>query len=94
MKYIYIIPSAFCDPFVSSCLKDTPAVDFTTVGTIIEILPVNGGGLENFDAAPLEFDPSDEIDSADIDLNIASPKPLNKSLTDYTWCGRCTSDCL
>jgi hypothetical protein len=66
---------------LSSCLKDTPAVDFTTVGTIIEILPPNGGGLENFDAAALTFDPGDEIDSADIDLNIASPKPLNKNLT-------------
>lgn len=81
MKYIYKSLLLFAILSVSSCLKDTPAVDFTTVGTIIEILPVNGGGLENFDAALLEFDPSDAKDSADIDLNIASPNPLNKSLT-------------
>jgi len=67
--------------FLSSCLKDNPAVDFSTVGTIIEILPPNGGGLENFDAAALEFTPTDAIDSADIDLNIASPQPLKKDLT-------------
>ena len=65
----------------SSCLKDDRAVDFNTVGTIIEILPPNGGGLENFDAAALEFTATDETYSADIDLNIASPKPLGKDLT-------------
>jgi hypothetical protein len=64
---------------LSSCLKDNPAVDFSTVGTIIEILPVNGGGLENFDMAQLNF--SSTVDTAIIVLNIASPKPLNKSLT-------------
>lgn len=67
--------------FLSSCLKDTAPVDFSTVGTVIEILPPNGGGLENFDAAALEFTPGDSIDSADIDLNIASPNPLTKNLT-------------
>jgi len=64
---------------LSACLKDNPAVDFSTVGTIIEILPVNGGGLENFATAELNF--SSTIDTAAIVLNIASPKPLNKSLT-------------
>ena len=81
MKYKNILLSAFIIILFSSCLKDSPAVDFKTVGTIIEILPVNGGGLENFDAAALDFDPTDVIDSADIDLNIASPKPLSKSVT-------------
>jgi hypothetical protein len=81
MKYIYKSFLFFAILSVSSCLKDTPAVDFSTVSTIIEILPVNGGGLENFDAALLEFDPADIQDSADIDLNIASPKPLSKALT-------------
>jgi len=81
MKYRNTIFSTLIVLLFSSCLKDSPAVDFTTVGTIIEILPPNGGGLENFDAAALEYDPTDEIDSADIDLNIASPKPLNKSIT-------------
>jgi hypothetical protein len=80
MKYKNILLPAFIIILLSSCLKDSPAVDFKTVGTIIEILPPNGGGLENFDAAALDFDPTDEIDSADIDLNIASPKPLAKSL--------------
>lgn len=65
---------------LSGCLKDKPAVDFSTVGTIIEILPPNGG-LENFDGAELNFDPTEAIDSASIVLNIASPKPLNKPLT-------------
>jgi hypothetical protein len=65
----------------ASCLKDNPSVDFTTLGTIIEILPSNGGGLESFDGATLNFTATDEIDSADIDLNIASPKPLPKTIT-------------
>src|SRR5437764_13161429 len=81
MKYRNIIFSTFIVLLFSSCLKDTPAVDFTTVGTIVEILPPNGGGLENFDAALLEYNPTDAEYSADIDLNIASPKPLNKSIT-------------
>jgi hypothetical protein len=81
MKYKYILLPLLIMVLLSSCLKDTPAVDFSTVGTIIEILPPNGGGLENFDAAALDFDPSDKIDSVDIDLNIASPKSLTKSLT-------------
>jgi Domain of unknown function (DUF1735) len=80
MKYILVFLLLFSITF-AGCLKDTPAVDFSTVGTIIEILPVNGGGLENFDAAELQFDPADQQDVADIDLNIASPKPLSKSLT-------------
>jgi hypothetical protein len=84
MNYKYIFLLSFMLLLLSSCLKDTPAVDFSTVGTIIEILPPNGGGLENFDAAALKFDPSDNIDSADIDLNIASPKPLSKALTITT----------
>ncbi|MBS1599491.1 MAG: DUF1735 domain-containing protein [Bacteroidetes bacterium] len=65
----------------SGCLKDSPAVDFSTVGTIVEILPVNGGGIENFDAAALTFDPADAVDQADIVLNIASPNTLSKTLT-------------
>jgi hypothetical protein len=81
MKYTYFFILPVILLLSSGCLKDTPAVDFSTVGTIIEILPPNGGGLENFDAAGLEFDPTDAKDSADIDLNIASPKPLNKPLT-------------
>ena len=66
---------------LSACLKDKPAVDFSTVGTIIEILPVNGGGLESFDGAELNFDPAETIDSAAIVLNIASPNALNTALT-------------
>ena len=87
MKYIYKSLLLFAILSMASCLKDTPAVDFSTVGTIIEILPVNGGGLENFDAALLEFDPSDAKDSADIDLNIASPKPLSNGIDRYRGCG-------
>src|ERR1700681_4491908 len=81
MKYKYVFLLSCMILLLSSCLKDTPAVDFSTVGTIIEILPPDGAGLENFDAAALSFDVSDPIDSADIDLNIASPKPLSKALT-------------
>jgi hypothetical protein len=66
---------------LSACVKDTPAVDFSTVGTIIEILPVNGGGLENLSGAELHFDATETIDSAAIVLNIASPEPLNNPLT-------------
>jgi hypothetical protein len=81
MKYKYHLPLVLISLLLSSCLKDNPAVDFSTVGTIIEILPTNGGGLENFNAALLQFSATDQIDSADIDLNIASPKPLSKKLT-------------
>ena len=80
MKYIFVSLLLLSITF-AGCLKDTPAVNFSSVGTIIEILPVNGGGLENFDAAELQFNPGDLQDIADIDLNIASPKPLSKSLT-------------
>ena len=66
---------------LSAYLKDKPAVDFSTVGTIIEILPVNGGGLENFGTAELKFSATENTYSAAIVLNIASPKPLNKTLT-------------
>ena len=81
MKKIYISLLSLIILLLSGCLKDTPAVDYSTVGTIIEILPVNGGGLENFGGAELNFDPMETIDSAGIVLNIASPQPLNKDLT-------------
>lgn len=81
MKKLYIALLALNILSLSSCLKDSPAVDFSTVGTIIEILPVNGGGLENFGGAELNFASTDAIDSAAIVLNIASPKPLNRRLT-------------
>ena len=81
MKKISLSLLALIMLSLSACLKDKPAVDFSTVGTIIEILPVNGGGLENFAGAKLNFDATETMDSAAIVLNIASPKPLNKPLT-------------
>ncbi len=81
MKNIYLSLLALIMLLLSACLKDKPAVDFSTVGTIIEILPVNGGGLENFGGAELNFDAMETIDSAAIVLNIASPEPLNNALT-------------
>jgi hypothetical protein len=81
MKKIFFPLLILCAISMVSCLKDKPAVDFSTVGTIIEILPVNGGGLENFDAAELSFDGTEAEDSAPIVLNIASPKPLNSPLS-------------
>jgi hypothetical protein len=81
MKKIYITLLPLLIWSLSSCLKDSPAVDFTTVGTIIEILPVNGGGLESFSTAELNLSSSEETVSADIVLNIASPSPLKKNLT-------------
>ena len=81
MKKIHISLLALVILLLYACVKDKPAVDFSTVGTIIEILPVNGGGLENFGEAELNFDATEAIDSAAIVLNIASPKPLNNTLT-------------
>ena len=81
MKKLYFSLLASSLLFLSSCLKDNPAVDFNTVDTIIEILPVNGGGLENFDAAGLNFKPKASIDSEIIVLNIASKSPLSTTLT-------------
>ena len=66
MKKIYFFLFVLNMFLISGCLKDKPAVDFSTVGTIIEVLPVNGGGLENFSVAELDLDPADAIDSADI----------------------------
>ena len=71
MKTLYITLLTLIMCSLSACLKDTPAVDFSTVGTIIEILPVNGGGLESFSAAELNFNATDYIYSADIVLNIS-----------------------
>src|SRR3954469_12365480 len=81
MKKICISLFTLIMVLLSACLKDKPAVDFSTVGTVIEILPVNGGGLENFGGAELNFDATETIDSAAIVLNIASPEPLNTPLT-------------
>jgi hypothetical protein len=81
MKKLYISLLSLIMCSFSACLKDSPAVDFSTVGTIIEILPVNGGGLEYFSAAELNLNTTEDIYSADIVLNIASPKPLSKNLT-------------
>src|SRR3954463_1007980 len=81
MKKVFITLMTFVSLLLSACLKDTPAVDFSMVGTIIEILPVNGGGLENISVAELNFDATETIDSAAIVLNIASPEPLNNPLT-------------
>ncbi|MEP7259294.1 MAG: DUF1735 domain-containing protein [Flavitalea sp.] len=81
MKKLYFPLLGLILFLLAGCLKDDAAVDFTTVGTIIEVLPVNGGGLENFNGAELEFDSMEDIDSAIVVLNIASPSPLNKSLT-------------
>jgi len=53
MKKTYFFLLSLIILLLSSCLKDKPAVDFSTVGTIIEILPVNGGGLENLGGAEL-----------------------------------------
>ena len=88
MKYKFVSLLLLFSITMAGCLKDTPAVDFSTVGTVVEILPVNGGGLENFGAAELQFDPEDQQDSADIDLNIASPDALRAAYntangTDY-----------
>lgn len=80
MKKIYLSLLALVI-LLTACLKDKPAVDFSTVGTNIEILPVNGGGLEDFDVAELKFDAAESLDSAAIVLNIASPNPLNTNLT-------------
>jgi hypothetical protein len=60
MKKIVVSALALIMFLLSACLKDTPAVDFSTVGTIIEILPVNGGGLENFGTAELNFDVTEQ----------------------------------
>ncbi|MEO8416864.1 MAG: DUF1735 domain-containing protein [Ginsengibacter sp.] len=81
MKKISLVSLALLFLLLPACLKDKTAVDFSTVGTIIEILPVNGGGLENFGSAELNFDATESIDSAAIVLNIASPEPLNTDLT-------------
>lgn len=81
MKYIFSAIMISAGILFGGCLKDKAAVDYNSVGTVVEILPVNGGGIENFDAAELDFDPSQASGQADIVLNLASRAALSKALT-------------
>lgn len=62
--------------FSIGCLKDTPGVDFSKVGTIVE-LPYSGLGYFSQDA--LNFT-SDTL-NVEFVVNIASTYPLNKDLS-------------
>jgi len=79
MKKIYFL-FGFGSLLLSGCFKEAPAVDFSTVGTIIEIIPPFGG-LENFGNAGLVFPAGDLYDSEQVVVNIAAPKPLSVPLT-------------
>lgn len=65
--------------FISGCFKDTPAVDFSVTGNIVEILPPYGGA-ENFDNAALFFDVTEPADSVMIVVNLAAKKTLKAGL--------------
>ena len=75
-----IFPLLIVSFLLEGCFKEVPTVDFSTVGTIIEIIPPFGG-LENFGNAGLVFPAGDLYDSEQVVVNIASPKPLSVPLT-------------
>jgi Domain of unknown function (DUF1735) len=75
-----LFPLLIVSMVLGGCFKEVPAVDFSTVGTIIEIIPPFGG-LENFGNAGLVFPAGDLYDSEQVVVNIASPKPLSVPLT-------------
>jgi hypothetical protein len=70
---------------LTSCLKDTPNVDFSTLGTIIEIFYHDSGGnahggLDNFTHDALLFSSTAPVTMQFL-VNIASVNPLSKDLT-------------
>jgi hypothetical protein len=79
MKKMYFL-LGLVSVLLGGCFKEAPAVDFSTVGTIIEIIPPFGG-LENFGNTGLVFPAGDLFDSELVVVNIASPKPLSVPLT-------------
>jgi hypothetical protein len=87
MKRILIIAFSIFSISLVGCLKDKPNVDFSTVGTIVEIeYPAGannsglGSGLESFSGGTFTFPPSDSADNVGFMVNVASVKPLNKDL--------------
>jgi Domain of unknown function (DUF1735) len=87
MKKLLIIAFSVFAIVFSGCLKDTPVVDFSKVGTIIEFeYPAGGGntaigsGLEYFGGGALTYPPTDLADTATFMVNIASPNTLSKDL--------------
>ena len=69
----------------TSCLKDTPNNDFSSLGTIIEIFwhDATGtahGGLDNFASDGLVFASSSPVTTYFV-VNVASVNPLSKDLT-------------
>ncbi len=88
MKKTIILTISFFSLGLAGCLKDTPNVDFSSVGTIIEFeYPSGGGGsglgsgLEYFGGGALTYPPTDAVDTATFMVNIASPSPLSSDLT-------------
>ena len=77
-KIVYTI-AGFSVLLVTGCLKDKPSVDFSNLGTVIELLPPQAG-LENFSNAALIYPFSDLSDDQSIVINVASPSPPNKSI--------------
>lgn len=88
MKRIVIIVFSISLIFLAGCLKDSPNVDFSKVGTIIEIeYPQGaagsglGSGLESFSGGTFTYPISDSVDVVSFMVNIASPSPLKKDLS-------------
>lgn len=79
MKKIFNFIISSVALLIMGCMKDTPSVDFSHLGAVVEILPPQAG-LENFGNAALSYPFTDSSDDALVVVNIASPKPLNKTL--------------
>jgi hypothetical protein len=61
---------------LSSCLKDKTFVDFSAVGTLVE-LPIAASGLVTPVAFPIQTTPQ----TFKVPVNVAAPKPLTSALT-------------
>jgi hypothetical protein len=85
MKKITIYLAIATTALVTACKKDKPNVDFSSIGTIVEISSSNinstqnapSSGLDYFNAATLPYIGADTTFDVTFDVNIASDYPMS-----------------
>jgi hypothetical protein len=87
MKKLFLVAIGASAVFLTGCLKGNPPVDFSSLGTIMQIEdPVAaqfggiGSGLQYFQATQLLYSALDAADSNLVMNNIDAPSPLGISL--------------
>lgn len=88
MKKFFIVASGIFAVLLSSCLKDKPDVDFSTLKPILQAeYPAAasnaglGSGLQYFGGSALLYPASDASDTAIVIINMDSPSPLGSAVT-------------